>query len=118
MTVKDYLSADTRRPLTDHVTVESAEIVPYAVTATIATFAGPDSAVVMATAQSNIEAYAADSMRLGRDITLSGIYAALHVAGVQNVALTSPTADIVCERHQAPVCPVNAIALTYGGIGE
>lgn len=115
-TVQDYLSADTRRPLTDYVQVQSAEIVPYQISATIRTFSGPDSSVVMAAAETKIATYIADAMRLGRDVTLSGIYAALHVDGVQNVVLTSPTADIVCARNQAPHC--TAVTLTYGGNGE
>lgn len=114
--VQDYLSAETRRPLTDYVQVKSAEIVPYRIDATIKTFAGPDSAVVMAAAQTKIAAYTADAMRLGRDITRSGIFAALHVDGVQNVLLAAPEADIVCARNQAPVC--TAIALNYDGTGE
>lgn len=114
--VQEYLSADTRRPLTDYVQVTSAGIINYQIDATIRTFSGPDSAVVMAAAQTSIDTYVADAMRLGRDITLSGVYAALHVAGVQKVVLASPTADIVCGRNQAPVC--TAVKLTYSGIGE
>jgi phage-related baseplate assembly protein len=115
-TVESYLSADTRRPLTDHVTVAPAEIVTYTIKAAISTFAGPDSAVVLAEAQKKIDAYTAASMRLGRDVTLSGIYAALHVEGVQRVALIEPKADIVCDRSQAPYC--QSVALSYDGIGE
>jgi phage-related baseplate assembly protein len=115
-TVEQYLSAETRRPLTDHVTVAPAVVVPYAIKATLSTFAGPDSAVVLAEAQKKIAAYTAASMRLGRDITLSGIYAALHVDGVQRVSLVEPKADIVCDRSQAPYC--QSIAISYDGIGE
>jgi Phage-related baseplate assembly protein len=114
--VENYLSADTRRPLTDHVTVAPAEVVPYTIKAGIATFAGPDSAVVLAESQKKVDAYTAASMRLGRDVTLSGIYAALHVEGVQRVALIEPQADIVCDRSQAPYC--QNVALSYDGIGE
>lgn len=116
-TVSDYLSDETRRPLTDHVVVSAAEIVPYSITASITTFSGPDSSVVMAAAQSAIETYTTDSMRLGRNITLSGVYAALHTDGVQKVELTAPTADIPCDRNQAPVC-TTPIHLTWAGTGE
>lgn len=114
--VQNYLSAEARRPLTDYVIVSPAEIVPYAIDAKLWTFAGPDSSVVLAEAQRKIDAYTATSRRLGRDITRSGIYAALHVEGVQNVALASPETDIICQRHQAPVC--TSVSLTYGGIAE
>lgn len=114
--VATYVSDETRRPLTDFVTVQSAGIVEYAVVATITTFSGPDGGVVLDAARVRLGEYVASSHRLGRDITRSGIFAALHVEGVQNVALTSPAADIVVSREQAPYC--TGITLTYAGTGE
>lgn len=114
--VEAVLSADDTRPMTDLVTVQSAAVNTYTVVASIKTFSGPDSAVVMAAAQSAIEAYAANNHRLGRDITLSGIYAALHQDGVQNVTLTSPSASIVNDWNEASYC--TGITLTWGGIGD
>ncbi|WOH61904.1 baseplate J/gp47 family protein [Bradyrhizobium sp. BWC-3-1] len=107
---------DDVRPMTDNVTVQAAVILPYTVVATIKTYSGPDASVVMAAAQAAIEAYTESSMRLGRDITLSAIYHALHQDGVQNVTLTQPTADIVADWNEAARC--TAITLTNGGIGE
>lgn len=107
---------DDVRPMTDNVTVQAAVIVPYTVVATIKTYSGPDSSVVMAAAQSAIEAYTESSMRLARDITLSGVYAALHQEGVQGVTLTQPAADIIVDWNEAARC--TAITLTNGGIGE
>ncbi|MBV2149282.1 baseplate J/gp47 family protein [Sphingobium sp. AS12] len=115
-TVAAYLTDETRRPLTDYVTVQSAQIVNYTIVATLTTFSGPDGGVVIAAAQAKLAAYIADSHRIGRDITRSGIFAALHVEGVQNVTLTSPAADIVVARTQAPYCTGQAI--TYAGVGE
>lgn len=112
-TVLDHLSDETRRPLTDYVVVHPAEIVRYSISAEINTFSGPDSSVVMASAQSRIETYTANAMRLGRAITLSGVYAALHTDGVEKVNLTSLSADIVCAISQAPVC--SGINLRYAG---
>lgn len=114
--VDTYVSAETRRPLTDHVTIRSATIVNYRVEATIRTYAGPDSTIVLAEAQKRLAAYVADNHRLGRDITRSGIYAALHVEGVQNVLLTAPAADVVLDRTQASWC--TAIAIGFAGLGE
>lgn len=111
-----YLSAETRRPLTDFVTVQSAAIIPYAVEAEIFTFAGPDSAVVMDEARVQLDHYVASSFRMGRDITISGLHAALHRAGVQNVVLSSPAADIVVSRTEAAYC--TGITLDYKGIDE
>ncbi len=115
-TVEAYLSDETRRPLTDHVIPRSAEIVTFAIEAAITTYAGPDASIVLAEAQRRINAYAADNHRLGRDITLSGIYGALHVPGVQNVALASPANDIVIARYQASNC--TGITLTHAGVAE
>lgn len=115
-TVAAYLSDETRRPLTDFVTVQAAEIVNYAVNATITTFSGPDGGVVLEAAEARLNAYVSESHRLGRDITRSGIFAALHVEGVQNVLLTSPAADLVISRAQAPWC--TGIAIAYAGTGE
>lgn len=115
-TVAAYLSAETRRPMTDAVTVQSATIIPYAVAATIRTFDGPDAAIVLATARARLDAYVAACHRLGRDVARSGILAALHVEGVVTVQLTSPAADIPVDRTQAPWC--SGIAITHGGTGE
>lgn len=115
-TVSAYLSADTRRPLTDYVVVKSADIISYAVIATLTLFSGPDAGVVLARAQANVETYVADCHRIGRDVTLSGLYAALHVEGVQKVDLTSPPADIPITRSQAPWC--SDISLSIAGNGE
>lgn len=114
--VEAYLSDETRRPLTDFVTAQSAAIVPYTIVAEVTTFRGPDAALVLATARARLDAYVADSHRLGRDITRSAIMAALHVEGVQNVVLTSPAADIIITRQQAPSC--TGIAITHQGDGE
>ncbi|WP_079731752.1 baseplate assembly protein [Novosphingobium mathurense] len=115
-TVAAYVSDETRRPLTDFVTVQSAEIVAYAVDATLTTFSGPDGGVVLAAAQANLDAYIEASHRLGRDITRSAIFAALHVEGVQNVELTTPASDIVISRTQAPHC--TGTTINYAGTGE
>ena len=114
--VAAYLNAEDRRPLTDYVTVMSAQIVDYSITAEIRTFSGPDGGVVLAAAQAKLAEYVSESHRIGRDITRSGIFAALHVEGVQNVTLTSPAADIIVTRTQAPYCTAQNIS--YAGVGE
>lgn len=110
------LAANDVRPLTDHVTVQSAGIVNYAVEAVIYTFAGPDAAVVMAEANRRLQAYIAESHRMGRDVTRSGLFAALHSPGVQRVDLIAPAFDIVVDRTAATYC--TGIDVTHGGVGE
>ena len=114
--VQAALSADDVRPLCDTVGVQSATIVNWHIAATLTCYPGPDRAVILAAAQAAAQTYAADQHRLGRDVTLSGIYAALHRPGVQRVALINPTADIVIADHQASWC--TGVALTDGGVGE
>ncbi|WP_129792569.1 baseplate J/gp47 family protein [Sphingosinicella sp. CPCC 101087] len=114
--VEARVNADTVRPLTDQVAVQGATIVPFAVEAEITTYSGPDGSIVMAEALRRLDEYIEQSHRLGRDVTLSGIYAALHCEGVQNVELVSPIADIVVDRTQATWC--TSIDVTHAGIGE
>ncbi|MFY0309630.1 baseplate J/gp47 family protein [Leisingera sp. D0M16] len=113
--VDDVLNADDVRPLTDRVTVQGAAILTYAIEAALTVLPGPDSAVVRRAAENAATAYAAEQHRLGRDVTLSGLYAALHQPGVQNVVLASPTADIVTNYGQAAFC--TGISLSVGGTG-
>lgn len=114
--VETTLSDENVRPLTDHVQVQSAEIIGYQVSGTLYFYSGPDRTVVMQTAQDALNTYVANQHRMGRDVSLSGIYAALHQPGVQRVELDSPTTDITVTRLQAPYC--TAIDLTDGGIDE
>lgn len=114
--VEATLSADDVRPLTDDVQVESAAIVNYAVAATLTFYPGPDSAVVMQAAQDALEAYVEKNHRLGRDVTRSGIFAALHQEGVQDVQLVLPESNVVTAWNQAAYC--TGITLTDGGGGE
>lgn len=110
------LNDATVRPLTDHVIMQSAQIVNYAVVGTRYTYAGPDSTVVLAHSDASLQAYIAESHRLGRDITRSGLEAAIHVPGIQRVDLTSPVGNVVISRTQAAHC--TDVALTYGGTDE
>lgn len=110
------LSSEEVRPMTDHVHVRGAEIIHYAVTAELFTHPGPDTDVVLATALAQLQTYTEENKRLGRSITRSGIYAALHVAGVQRVEITEPPADINCTGAQAAHC--TAFTVTHGGLAS
>lgn len=110
------LSADTVRPLTDEVIVESATIMDFTVEAAIATYAGPDAAVVLAESRARLDAYLAEHRRLGRDITRSGLFAALHSPGVQGVTMAAPAADLVIASDEVAVC--TDISLTWAGVAE
>lgn len=115
-TVNTRLSGEDLRPLTDNVHTRGASIVNYQIDALLYTFAGPDPTVVVASAIAAVNVYIDDNRRLGRSITLSGLYAALHVGGVQRVELLSPTEDVHCNVNQAAYC--DNINVTYGGIAQ
>lgn len=115
-TVYAAINAESVRPLTDYVQVQSAAITQYAIEATLYFYAGPDREVVLANANTAAIAYAAAQHRLGRDVTLSGIYAALHQPGVQRVELASPAVSIVVGRQGATFC--TGITLHDGGLDE
>lgn len=108
--VEAALSAQYVRPLTDQVTVLSASITTYSITAELVVYPGPDRAVVQAAALAALQKYVGDMHRIGYDVTLSGIYSALHQPGVQRVNLSNPTADISVASGQAAYC--TAINLT------
>lgn len=110
------LNDEVVRPLCDTVSIVSATIVNYAITASLTLFPGTGSAEILAAVNASAQAYAANMHKLGRDITLSGVYAALHLAGVQKVTIVSPSADIVNNWNQAPYC--TSITITISGTGE
>lgn len=111
--VEDRVNSRSVRPLTDLVTVQGAEIIAGTIEAKIFLFEGPDPAVVIAAARTRVEAYVERERRLGRDITRSAIFAALHVEGVQRVELDQPPADVVLSPTQAWHCTL--IALDFAG---
>nr|WP_300309224.1 baseplate J/gp47 family protein [Halomonas sp.] len=115
-TVATRLSAEDVRPLTDRVNVQGPEILPYTIEAKLYFYPGPDSQVVLAEAHEMAQAYADSQHRLGMDVTLSGVYAALHRPGVQRVELANPTATIPANRQQATYC--TGIYLVDGGVDE
>jgi phage-related baseplate assembly protein len=115
-TVAAAVSADTTRPMTDNVTVQSAQIVDFTIVGTRYTFAGPDSSVVLAASDAGLQAYLTACHKLGLDVTLSGLYGSMMVQGMQRVDLTTPTANLVISRTQASYC--TSINLAYGGVDE
>ncbi|MDU4401673.1 MAG: baseplate J/gp47 family protein, partial [Citrobacter koseri] len=102
--VRSNLSADEVRPLTDFVTVKSAEIVRYAVTAKLEIPDGPDAQTVLKNATDVLRAYTILSHRIKAVVPLSAIYAALQQSGVVRVKLISPVADLEAEAGKAPWC--------------
>jgi len=114
--VNAALNDEDVRPVADRVTVQSAAIVDYAISATLYLYPGPEAEPIRAAAELKLAAYVSAQNRLGRDIRQSAIYAALHVEGVQRVELASPAADVVLDKTQAAFC--TGYQLTVGGSDE
>lgn len=111
--VNATLSDETVRPMTDQVGVQAASIIGYEIIAELVMYPGPDSSVVLQAAIDAVTTYAESVRRIGYDVTLSGIYAALHQPGVQSVTLVSPTAALVIGDGQAS--HATAITVTVAG---
>lgn len=102
--VRAKLNDDDIRPIGDRVIVQSAVIQSYEIRAKLHLYRGPEYEPIKAAALKKLTAYTEEKHRLGRDISLSGIYAALHLEGVQRVELISPTADIVLPSSKSAYC--------------
>nr|WP_310617847.1 baseplate assembly protein [Pantoea cypripedii] len=117
LTVVDAaLNDEDVRPVADRVSVQSAEIVDYAIEAELYLYPGPEAEPIRAASEAKLAAYVTAQKRLGRDIRLSALYAAMHVEGVQRVNLIRPVADVVLDKTQAAYC--TGYTLTVGGSDE
>lgn len=111
--VRASLNSEEIVPLTDHPHVRAAEIVPYAIEAELVFYPGPSADICLEAAMAAAQEYAGSMHKMGYDVTLSGILAALHQPGVQNVRLISPATDLIIQKHQASYC--TGITLRKGG---
>lgn len=102
--VQSYLNDDVRRPVADRLTVQSVDVVPFELTATIFTNNLPESDSLISAATAAVKKYLDESRRIGRSIYLSKIYNLLHVSGVVHVVISSPAADIEVSHVQVAHC--------------
>jgi len=114
--VNTALNDEDVRPVADRVTVLSADIVHYDIEAVIYCYPAPEYEPITDAAQAQLKRYTTQQHRLGRDIVLSAIYAALHVPGVQRVEIKKPAADMILDKTQASYC--THINVTLGGTDE
>lgn len=110
------LSDDDIRPLGDRLTVQSVQVIEYAVEAVLYYYPGPESEPIREAAEKSLQKYISNQRRIGRDIRRSALYAALHVEGVQRVELVHPASDIVLNKQQAGFC--TGYNLSLGGSDE
>ncbi|MBD2798217.1 baseplate assembly protein [Xenorhabdus sp. 18] len=114
--VEKALNDENVRPVADRLKVQSANIVEYEIDAVLYIFPTPESEPIRKAAEQKLKHYVEAQHRLGRDIRLSAIYAALHVEGVQRVELKAPLKDVVLDKTQASYC--TKTTLTMGGSDE
>jgi phage-related baseplate assembly protein len=89
--VAAVLNADTVRPLTDTVAVLAVTEVNYQITGTVTLYSDADPTATMTAASTAVQELAIElAAKIQRDIVPSQIIAALSVAGVYGVTLTSP----------------------------
>lgn len=102
--VESALSDEDVRPLCDIVTVQSAEIINYQITAKLYVSKSTDKALTIDAAITAAQDYATAKHKTDKDIARSAIFAALHQTGVIRVELTSPAADITISKSQTSYC--------------
>lgn len=113
--VQAALSADDVRPLCDNVSTVPAQVITYQVQAALVCLPGPEIQATIDAARAACDKYVANQFRLGYDITISGLHAALHQPGVMRVDLAAPLTDVAIEHDQAAYCL--AVDVQYGGVG-
>ena len=102
--VNKYVSSEDKRPLTDHVTIQSAKLEQYKIQAKIYMYYSPSMTVTEQECRAALDKYVEKHSTIGNYVASSGIFDALHTEGVQKVELSSPAADIATTKEQAPVC--------------
>ncbi len=102
--VRRALNEETVRPLGDRVIVQSAQIIPYTIKATLVLRPGPEAEPIVDAARSRLQEYVTHQRHLGASIRRSALFAALHVEGVQNVLLDAPAHDHTLTPTEAAFC--------------
>ena len=112
-----YLNGDTIRPLTDIVSCQAAEEVPYDISLTywIASRDQKSAGTIQAQVEAAVDAYESWQRTMGRDINPTELVYRVRAAGAKRVKLTAP-ADIVIEKTQLP--KRNTRTVTYGGLED
>lgn len=115
--VSGILSADTRRPLSDQVTVQGPDPHPYTVTASyyISKEDSTDEERIRTAVEAAYGEYLTwQGAKLGRAVNPDELRRRLLVAGAYRVEVTSPEYAVVAETKVATAG--EASALTYGGL--
>ena len=115
--VNAAVGADDVRPLTDQVSVVSATVSAWTVTATLKLAAGILQGPVLTAANAALDAYAASRRKIGRGVARAGVEACLMQPGVENITLAAPVADLAAVADVAPVLTARNLGAVVGGSG-
>lgn len=102
--VQANLSDESVRPVTDRPRAQLGQPINFEVLATLELESGPEPSVVKAASRASLDKAIAAARDLEGQLSLSAVYAALHVQGVRRVDLQKPTADIVGDKQHYPDC--------------
>ncbi|OHU87813.1 MULTISPECIES: baseplate assembly protein [Pseudoalteromonas] len=103
-TVLAALNQDDVRPLTDRINLLKPAIKTFTIKAKLHLYPGFNSDDVYQAVYAECENWLKQRQKFGHDISLSGLYAVLHGAGVQRVELQSPSADIFVADKEVAHC--------------
>jgi phage-related baseplate assembly protein len=110
-TVYAHLSDDDIRPVGDRLVVQSAQILPYTITAILhMTGTGSENETILAEARKRIAAWINPRRRLAVEVPRSAVDAQLHIAGVRRVELVG-WQDITPTKAQAAYCTKVSVEL-------
>lgn len=114
--VKDYLSDNNVRPLTDKVTVQAPETYEYDVGLTYYISSSNKSAVstIQADIDTAVSVYNSwQTEKIGRDINPDYLIQKIMEAGAKRVVITSPTYTVLDD---STIATIGNVAVTYGGL--
>lgn len=109
--VREKLMRDDIRPLTVAITVKSAEVMPYRISAHLRIPLGPDPETLKVAAEKALTDLAERRHVVGQTVNLSAIIAAAHVSNVQSVTVSEPNGDLVAGPDEVRWC--EQITVTY-----
>lgn len=109
--VTQALSHEDKRPVGDRLTVQSAGIIHYTITARLhVSSQGAEAELILQTARDRLAAFINPRRRIGVEVPRSALDAALHVQGVTKVDLPG-WADITPSLTQAAYCTAFTVEL-------
>lgn len=115
--MKEYMSAETMRPLCDKVDCVAPDEVEYSISLTywIAVSDQKSVSEIQNKVNRAVDDFQTWQRKLGRDINPTELIARMRAAGTKRVKLTAPQDETV-EKAKLPKC--TGVTVTYGGLED